>query len=100
VSEKQVSIPQKPTTRVLNQHYPNAHNPQLAIEFSVPETGWVLVEILDQSGRNLEVISNAVCEPGYHMAAWNTAKYNSGNYKYRLRYQGYNEVHELVLNKA
>ena len=85
---------------MLNQHYPNANNPQLAIEFSVPERGWALVEILDQSANNLEVISNAICEAGYHMAAWNTAKYASGSYQYRLRYQGYNEVHSLVLNKA
>lgn len=100
VSEQDFRIPEKPETRVLNQHYPNANNPQLAIEFSVPETGWVLVEILDQSGNNLEVISNAVCERGYHMAAWNTAKYASGQYQYRLRYNGYNEVHDLVLNRA
>ncbi len=100
VSETKLNIPAKPTTRLLNQHYPNANNPQLAIEYTVPETGWVLVEILDQSGNNLEVISNAICEPGYHMAAWNTAKYASGNYQYRLRYKGYDEVHELVLNKA
>ena len=100
VSEKKLRIPAKPTTRVLNQHYPNAHNPQLGIEFSVPERGWVLVEILNQSGDNLEVISNAICDAGYHMAAWNTAKYASGSYKFRLRYQDYNEVHDLVLNKA
>ena len=100
VSERKSSIPAKPTTRVLDQHYPNANNPQLAIEFSVPERGWVLVEILDQSGNNVEVISNAICDAGYHMAAWNTAKYASGRYKYRLRYNDYNEVHDLVLNKA
>jgi hypothetical protein len=100
VSEKKLSIPSKPTTRALNQHYPNANHPQLAIEFSVPARGWVLVEMLDQSGHNLEVISNAICEAGYHMAAWNTAKYASGSYKYRLRYNDYNEVHDLVLNKA
>ena len=100
VSEKKLSIPARPTTRVLNQHYPNANNPQLAIEFSVPQKGWALVEILDESGRNLEVISNAICEAGYHMATWNTSKYASGSYKYRLRYNDYNEVHDLVLNKA
>jgi hypothetical protein len=100
VSEKKLSIPARPTTRVLNQHYPNANNPQLAIEFSIPEKGWVLVEILDQSGNNVEVISNAICEAGYHMAAWNTAKYASGSYKYRLRYNDYKEEHDLVLNKA
>jgi len=100
VIEKKPRIPPKPTSQALNQHYPNANNPQLAIEFSVPTRGWVLIEILDPSGNNLEVVSNTICEAGYHMAAWNTAKYASGNYKYRLRYDGYNEVHELVLNKA
>jgi hypothetical protein len=100
VSEKKLRIPANPTTRVLNQHYPNANNPRLAIEFSVPERGWALVEILDPNGNNLEVISNAICEAGYHMAAWNTAKYASGSFRYRLRYNGYCEVHDFVLNKA
>ena len=100
VSEKKPGIPEKPTTRVLNQHYPNANNPQLAIEYSIPEKGWTLVEILDQNGNNLEVISNALCDPGYHMAAWNTAKYESGSYKYRLRFNDYNEVQDLVLKKT
>jgi len=100
VSEKKLGIPAKPTTRPLNQHYPNAVNPQLAIEYSVPQKGRALVEILDARGKKLEVISNAICDPGYHMAAWNTAKYASGSYKYRLRYNGYNEMHDLVLNKA
>ena len=76
VSEKKLNIPAKPTTRVLNQHYPNPNNPQLAIEFSIPETGWTLVEILDQSGNNLARIShgpslevsNASFEPGFPQA--------------------------------
>ena len=100
VSEKKAAIPDKPTTRVLNQHYPNRNNPQLAIEFSVPKKEWVLVEMLDENGNSLEVIFNAMCAPGYHMAGWNTAKYSSGKYKYRVRYNGYGAVQELVLNKA
>ena len=100
VSESKLSIPEKPSTRVLNEHYPNANNPQLAIEFSIPEKGWVLVEILDQNSKNLEVILNADCAAGYHMAAWNTAKYAAGTYLYRVRYNGYGSVHKLVLNKA
>jgi len=34
------------------------------------------------------------------MAAWNTAKCESGSYKYRLRYKDYNEVHDLILKKT
>jgi hypothetical protein len=100
VSEKKLAILERPTTRPLDQHYPSANNPQLAIEYSIPARGWVLVEILDQAGNNLEVVSNAICDAGYHMAAWDTAKYASGKYKYRLRYNDFNEVHDLVLNKA
>ncbi|MDP2984443.1 MAG: hypothetical protein Q8O92_14085, partial [Candidatus Latescibacter sp.] len=100
VSEKKPTIPAMPTSRILNQHCPGANNPQLAIEFSVPERGGVLVEILDQNGGNIEVISNAICEPGYHMAAWNTGKYASGSYKYRLRFNDFNEVRDLVLKKG
>ena len=60
----------------------------------------MLFRYLDPGGNNLEVIANAICDPGYHMAAWSTAKYASGSYKYRLRYDGYSEVHDLVLTKA
>jgi hypothetical protein len=101
LSEQKLRIPARPTTRVLNQHYPNANNPQLAIEFSMPERGSVLVEILDESGKKMEVVLNAMCEAGYHMAAWNTAKYASGSYKYRLTFDfTHSEIHDLILNKA
>jgi hypothetical protein len=100
VTEQKTAIPAKPGSRMLNQHYPNANNPQLAIEFSVPETGWVMVEILDQSGKNLETIFNAIGEPGFHMAAWNTEKYPSGSYKYSLRFKDFYEIGDVVLNKA
>jgi hypothetical protein len=99
VSEEKLAIPDKPSSRILNQHYPNTYNPQLAIEYSVPEKGWVMIEILDQAGKNIETISNSICEAGYHMAAWNTDKYSSGSYKYSLRFKDYREVHDLVLNK-
>lgn len=100
VPEKKLSIPAQPVTRVLNQHYPSANNSQLAIEFSIPEKGRVFAEILDSAGNNLEVITNAICDAGYHMAAWDTANYASGQYQYRLRYNDYNEVKEVVLKKA
>ena len=100
VTEKKLAIPAKPTSRILNEHYPNANNPQLAIEYSVPETGWALVEVLDQNGNNLEVLTNSICDPGYHMAAWNTEKYSSGSYKYRLRFKDFAEVKDLTLKKG
>ena len=101
VKEAKLAIPAKPAARLLNQHYPNGNNPQVAIEVSVPQEGPVYMGILDQNGQEVEVIMDQICEAGYHMAAWDTSKYASGNYKYRLFYDyKYHEVQDLVLNKA
>jgi hypothetical protein len=100
VSEKKLTIPAKPTSRVLDQHIPSANTPQLAIEFSVPERGWVMVEILDQEGKSLETVTNAICDPGYHMAAWNTDKYPSGSYRYSVRFKDSHEVKGIELKKG
>lgn len=100
VSETLPTLPARPTSRVLNQHYPSGSYPVMAIEIGVPETGWVLVEILDEEGKTLEVPMNAICDAGYHMAAWNIDTYASGRYQYRLRYNDYSEMRDIVLNKA
>ena len=100
VTEKKLDIPSGPTSRVLNRHYPSSYNPNVAIEYSIPVKGGVFIEILDENGKNIEVIANSINDAGYHMAAWNTDKFASGKYKYRLRFNNYNEVKEIVLNKA
>ena len=58
------------------------------------------VEILDQNGNNVDVIMNAVCEAGYHLATWNAGRFNPGRYQYRVRYNDFNEVKDIVLNRA
>lgn len=100
ITENKPSIPSKPTSRVLNQNYPAGRYPNAVIEFSIPEKGRAFVEILDLNGNNFELIMNAVCDTGYHMASWNTSKYASGKYRYRLRFNDFNEVRDIVLNKA
>ncbi len=100
VAEKKTALPSAPSSRVLDRAMPTARNPFAAIEYVIPRKGNVMVEILDAKGDNLEVIVNAVNDPGYHMAAWNTSKYPSGAYKYRLRFDDFNEVRDITLKKA
>ncbi len=99
VSERKPAVPARPSSRLLNQDYPSSYYPQLAIELSIPEKGRVFVEILDQNSNNLEVITNAICDAGFHLATWNTGMYASGRYQYRFRFEDYNEVHDIVLKK-
>ena len=100
VSENKTVPPSRPSSRVLNHDYPSSYYRQVAIEVSVPEKGNVLVEILDQNGSNLEVITNAVCDAGFHLATWNAGKTPSGRYKYRYRFNDYSEEHELILKTS
>jgi hypothetical protein len=100
VSEQKQPVPVKPASRVLNQDYPASFYKQLAIEIGIPTKGWVYVEILDKNGKNLEVIMNAICDKGYHMATWNTGKYTAGSYQYRVRFNDFSEIHDIVLNRV
>ena len=100
VNETLPQMPSRPTSQVFNQHYPSANYPVMAIEIGIPKPGWVQVEVLDRDGATLEVIMNAICDGGYHMAAWDTSKYTSGAYKYRFRYDDFTEVRDISLNKA
>jgi hypothetical protein len=100
VSETKAALPVRPSSRVLNEDYPASYYSQVAIEVAVPESGHVFVEILDRNGDTVSVITNAVCEAGYHLATWNTGNASSGSYRWRLRFNDYSEEHELQLNRA
>ena len=100
VSETKAAPPARPSARVLNADYPASYYSQVAIEVSVPEQGRVFVEILDQNGDNISVITNAVCDAGYHLATWNVGNVATGRYRYRYRFNDYSEEHEIVLKKA
>jgi len=100
VDEREPVVPSRPGSTVLNQGYPASHYPQVAIEYAVPETGKVIVEILDGNGKNLEVLVNSIDEAGYHMAAWSTDGYESGRYAYRFRFNDFHEERDIVLNRT
>ena len=100
VNEEKLSYPPKPQSKVLNQGYPTSYYPGVAIEYCIPRRGSVMVEILDEKGDTREVIVNALDEPGYHMASWNTGRYASGKYMYRFRFEDFSETKEIMLQKA
>jgi len=100
VSETKAVPPARPSARVLNADYPASYYSQIAIELSVPEQGHAFVEILDQNGDNVSVITNAICDAGYHLATWNVGNVTAGKYRYRYRFNDYSEEHEIVLRKA
>jgi hypothetical protein len=84
----------------LSQNYPNPFNPQTSIDFVVPTTGNVTLEVFDVAGAKVATLFNGVKTAGSR----NTVSFNadglaSGVYFYRLRGNGFTEMRKMVLLK-
>ena len=97
VNQEKPSYPLMPGTRVLTHGFQTASSPLLAIEYSIPHEGNVMLEILNDKGETPVVLVNAVRDRGWHMASWNTSTYDSGNYAYRFRFNDYSETREIIV---
>jgi len=89
----------KPESFVLQQNYPNPFNPSTAIEFFIPQSGNVRIEIYDVTGRIVQVITDGYFSAGSHLAIWKNLKAHSGVYFYRMLYSGFSKTKSMVLLK-
>lgn len=73
-----------PTDYRLNQNYPNPFNPSTSIEFSLPSSSHVTLEIFNVLGQKVETLVNKDLSAGVHRFTWNALNFASGIYIYRL----------------
>ena len=87
-------------TAALSQNYPNPFNPMTTIEFVVPATGPVTLDVFDARGAKVASLVNGVKEGGTkHTVPFNAQGLASGVYFYRLKGNGFNEMRKMVLLK-
>lgn len=82
---------------ILYQNYPNPFNPATSIEFSLPYSGFVQLNILDYLGRNIVTLMSQYVSDGMHKVNWNAGNYASGIYYYQLIVGNKSETKKLVL---
>jgi aminopeptidase N len=102
VTQKVLSIKNEPVTATdysLRQNFPNPFNPATTIEFVVPGTGHVQLQIFDNIGREVETVLNQTMAQGVYSIVWNAAQYPSGMYYYRLRTAHFTETRKMSLIK-
>jgi len=56
----------------LRQNYPNPFNPSTTIEYEIPKSGEVVVEVFDLMGRRVRLLSNGEKSPGPHRIQWDS----------------------------
>mgnify|MGYP003640488196 CR=1 FL=1 len=68
----------------LSQNYPNPFNPSTNIEFSLPKTSRLRLEIFNSIGMRIAVLMDGEKSAGFYSVKFDAASYSSGMYFYRL----------------
>ncbi len=82
----------------LGQNIPNPFTNQTRIEFSIPESAAVILEITDATGRPLERLIDAQMTQGEHSAVWDGTGFAPGVYFYTLYANGQLLTKKMIKN--
>jgi hypothetical protein len=93
---------QLPTTFTLNQNYPNPFNPETNIEFSVPSTQNMRLEVYSLLGQKVKTLVDRQVDAGIHSVRWDGTNdigvdVPSGVYFYRLASETFTQTNKMVL---
>jgi len=95
----EVEVELVPAKYELYQNYPNPFNPMTNIKFSLPEDAKVSIKIYDILGAFVDELVNKDYQAGYHKVEFNSSRYASGVYIYRLETKNFTNVKKMVLMK-
>jgi len=88
-----------PKEFMLYPNFPNPFNPETKIQFEVPATGRVKLEIFDILGRSLELPVDETLQPGRYSIVWSAMEYSTGIYFYRLSAGNFVQTRKMIVVK-
>jgi parallel beta-helix repeat protein len=88
-----------PSRHELYQNYPNPFNPVTQIRFALAKTANVKLNVYNIAGQKVAELANGTKNTGYHSAAFDGSRFNSGVYYYSLEIDGKNITKKMVLTK-
>ena len=83
----------------LAQNYPNPFNAATTIEYALPKTSRVKLELFNVSGRQVATLVNFNQNPGVYRVKQNAAELSSGDYFYRLSAGDFTSTRTLTVVK-
>ena len=99
LSVEEISNGEIVTNYELQQNYPNPFNPSTNIQFSVPQTSYVTLEVYNLVGERVGVLVSEQLSAGTYKYDWNTSNLTSGVYFYRLQSGSFVETKKMMLLK-
>lgn len=89
----------QPITFALEQNYPNPFNPSTKINYSVPQTSDVKIEVYDIMGRLVSTLVNETKTTGTYTVNFNASNFASGMYIYRITAGSFVSTKKMMLIK-
>jgi len=86
VSATQLKGPLPPF--MLGENFPNPFSEHTQIPFQIQKAGHVLIEVINEQGRTVDILVNRQMKPGNHMIFWNSSNHPAGLYLCRMRFGG------------
>jgi len=83
----------------LGQNYPNPFNPTTSINYSLPQSSYVLLEVYDMMGQKISTLVDGVKSSGTHTITFNATNLSSGTYIYRITTGEFSETKTMFLIK-
>ena len=85
ISMEPYNLDMIPKVFELYQNYPNPFNPNTQIDFIVPETANVQLQIYNILGQKVQTLKNERMAPGYYSITFEANSLSSGVYIYQLQ---------------
>lgn len=95
-------LPELPTAFTLSQNYPNPFNPATTIQYSLPTSSIVRLEILNVLGRRVQTLVNTRQSAGSYSVDWDGRTQDghrtaSGVYFYQLSTESQTATRKMIL---
>lgn len=83
----------------LYQNYPNPFNPVTHINFDIPKTSWVKLQVWDILGREVQILVDEELKPGKYDFSFDASALSSGIYYYKINSYEFSNIKKMILLK-
>jgi len=83
----------------LSQNYPNPFNPTTAIEYDLPKSSNVRIEVYNTTGQKIQTLLNEKISAGTHQVEFSGQNLSSGIYFYQIQAGKFQDVKKMVILK-
>ncbi len=90
---------ERPDAFILEQNYPNPFNPVTQIQYTLPESADVTLEVFNLQGQRIAVLENGHQSAGTHSVTFDGTNMASGLYLYRLQAGDFTDVRKMMMVK-